>query len=232
MRTRLALISILLGLTFAVCSCNRKEPSTTSHDLFSAASLGDLSEVKTLLQSGVPVNSKDARGQTALYYAIQSKNVELVRYLVQQGADINAKSSTDAPLTLAMDRALGDPQVALELINDGADVNIKDANGDTPLVKATADSSDEVFQALLAKHANPNAKGVNGITPLHQAAMNAMPDRVKLLLQHGANPMIADDQGVTPLDLIDARSADDAGKRASFAKVRAMLVGAMHQHRQ
>ena len=229
MRIRTGLfIALVSALLFSSACKKSEEPAKSAgHDLFEAASLGDIAQVKGALQHGTPINLKDPSGQTALHYAVQSKNVELVKYLVKEGADINAKARGDVtPLLMSLDRALGDPPISLALLELGADVNIPDANKDTPLIKATVDSTDEVVEALLAKGAKVNAKGMNGVTALHQAAMNAMYERTKLLLRHGADPSIRDDQGVTPLDLVDARAAGDTGSRAKFAKTRALLAGA------
>lgn len=78
-----------------------------------------------------------------------------------------------------------------------ADVNLRDKNGVTPLLYASALGSIEAMQLLLSKGADPNAADNAGSTPLLWAA--CQPDRVKLLLAKGANPNAKTKAGRTPL---------------------------------
>ncbi len=48
---------------------------------------------KMLLDSGADVNITDAKGTTALHYAIKFKNADLIKVLVNNGADINLKDN-------------------------------------------------------------------------------------------------------------------------------------------
>ena len=57
--------------------------------LFRRASGGDLVEVKILIQRGVPVNTKNRCGQTALYFACQKGHINVVGYLLDNGALVN-----------------------------------------------------------------------------------------------------------------------------------------------
>jgi ankyrin repeat protein len=82
--------------------------------------------------------------------------------------------------------AEGKVSSALLLIDGGADVNLADNNGRTPLVTAIqARAPINVIRALLAKGANPNTKaGANGQTPLGAAANS--PEIRQLLIDAGA----------------------------------------------
>ncbi|MDY7094432.1 MAG: PQQ-binding-like beta-propeller repeat protein [Acidobacteriota bacterium] len=65
----------------------------TPEDLFDAANAGDLAKVKQLVEAGVPVNSQDKYGTTPLTMAARNGELEIARYLVSQGADIDQKDS-------------------------------------------------------------------------------------------------------------------------------------------
>jgi len=78
-----------------------------------------------------------------------------------------------------------------------ADLTIRDKNGVTPLLYASALGSIESMQLLLEKGADPNAADNAGSTPLLWAA--CIPARVKLLLDKGANPNAKTKAGRTPL---------------------------------
>jgi ankyrin repeat protein len=207
--------------------CQRQSEPTASKNekvtLMTAANSGDLSQVQKLLREGSDPNEHTDSGKTALHYATQSKNVSVVRVLIQEGANVNAKATGNVtPLMLSLDMAFGQPEISLALIRAGADVNAADVNGDTALIIAATESSDEVFQALLEKGANPNARGLNGETALHYVAMNAILDRAKLLLDHGADPAIRNSTGKTPYD--DAETTNpEKSVQAKFQEMRNLL---------
>jgi ankyrin repeat protein len=140
--------------------CQRQSKPITSTDekvtLIMAANNGDLSQVQKLLREGADPNVHTNSGKTALHYATQSKNVSVVDALLQAGANGNAMAAGNVtPLMLSLDMAFGQPESAMALIRAGADVNVADINGDTALIIAATESSNEVFQALLEKGANP-----------------------------------------------------------------------------
>lgn len=208
-----------------------------AHDnptLWTAASSGDVPQVERLLREGAPISGKDKAGMTALHYAAQSKNLQLVRFLIQRGADVNAKANENVtPLYLSLDMAFGQPVISLELIKSGADVSTADSKvGDTPLLIAATESSYEVMQALLRKGANPNAQNHSGDTPLHHAAQNAMLDRVQLLLQYGANPSIRNLIGKSAIDMAQTTNPDPT-VRKHFEQTRDVLLAALRSnHRE
>ena len=49
--------------------------------------------IKELIKEGADVNERDARGQTALMWAVQYEHTELVELLIANGADVNAKDN-------------------------------------------------------------------------------------------------------------------------------------------
>jgi ankyrin repeat protein len=123
---------------------------------------------------------------------------------------------------LSLDMAFGRPEISLALIRAGADVNSADDNGDTALIIAATESSDEVFQTLVERGANPNARGLNGETALHYVAMNGLLDRAKLLLNHGADPTIRNSGGKTPYDEAVTTNPEKS-VQAQFQEMRTLL---------
>ena len=80
------------------------------------------------------------------------------------------------------------------LIRGGANVNVKDEHGWTPLHYAT--SHIEVAKVLIDNGANVNAENKYGTTPLHFAGSTEV---AKLLLDNGADVNARDGKGQTPL---------------------------------
>ena len=62
----------------------------STRDLQLAARSGNLAEVKRLVESGVAVDSADSWGTTPLLLAAGQGEVEMVRYLLEHGADLRA----------------------------------------------------------------------------------------------------------------------------------------------
>lgn len=91
---------VLLVLTFSLTACG---PSPWDEPpLHEAAKQGELEELKTLLDSGISVHSKNSEGATPLHWAAFKGHVAVAKELLKRGANINAttkKGST--PLRLA-----------------------------------------------------------------------------------------------------------------------------------
>ena len=87
------------------------------------------------------------------------------------------------------------------LLDNGANINIKDNIGTTPLHNAANKNYTEVVKLLLTKGALVNLQNHNGWTPLHFAAFRSNVDVIFLLLQFGANTSLTDSLNQTPLNI-------------------------------
>lgn len=115
-----------------------------------------------------------------------------------QGAeDLTMASGQDADLL----RAAADGNVfkVRDLLDAGANINARTANGSTPLQGALYYGWPQTAELLISRGANINARTDQGVTPLHQAAWSDLPQICRLLLSRGADPNARTNQGVTPL---------------------------------
>lgn len=147
--------------------------------LHGAACLGDIDEVKRLLDEGADINAKSESGWTPLHWAVSEGHESVVELLVARGADINAQFRLGGtPLSFAAIK--GQKDMVEFLLAKGADINTG-----TPLVGAAANGHTAVVELLLAKGADVNLK-YNDRTALDLAKEKNHMNIVELLHQHGA----------------------------------------------
>ncbi|MDQ6858740.1 MAG: ankyrin repeat domain-containing protein [Chloroflexota bacterium] len=126
--------------------------------VFEAAAVGDLRRIRELVD-GDPslVQAYAADGFHALGLAAFFHHPEVVRFLIQAGADVSAPSRNPMRVT-ALHSAVadeGDSESALALVVAGADPNAKQRHGWTPLHAAAQTGDRAVIAALLAAGADP-----------------------------------------------------------------------------
>jgi ankyrin repeat protein len=181
--------------------------------LSSAANQSDLTMVRALLDAGAPVHWDVPEGNEgytcdALETAATWGIPEIVRLILDHHPDLNFRGPEgNTDLMYAAQNAQAKPerpgqdfeQTARLLIAAGADVNAKDASGETALMKAHSNRG--LVTALLRAGANRiNAKDGFGRTPL----MNSYdPGVTEVLLEAGADPFMADKDGKTALDIAE-----------------------------
>lgn len=93
-------------------------------DLIKAASIGDISAVKALLEKGADVNAKNNDGTTALIQASEYGYSDIVKMLLAKGADVNAIDEFGR-MALFVASMQGHYDIVKALLEKGADVNAK-----------------------------------------------------------------------------------------------------------
>ncbi len=140
-------------------------------DFIGAASEGDLKKVGELLAAGLKINGTyGILQQTALTMAANQGRLEMVKFLIRSGADVNQHGSLGwPPLMHAANN--GHLEVVRHLIDHGADVNATDHNGFTVLQQSSR--YPEITQVL---------KDAGAKEPLEQQAGSLM-DRATTLIK-------------------------------------------------
>lgn len=183
-------------------SANAPPAGGSCEALRNAAAAGEISGAEAVLRANPKlVQCRDSSGWTALYYAANHGQAEMIRFLVAHGAAVNiADKDGDTPLHAAA--SWGDPAAIDALLKSGARIDAEDRNGYTPLYDAVQAASTPATEALLEDHASTEIRRKdNGYTPLHSAAEGGYTDIARLLLAHGANIEARDRAGYTPLNL-------------------------------
>ncbi len=108
-------------------------------------------------------------------------------------------------------RAAEDNKLSLvkSLLNDGADINRQNKNGDTPLIGAARFGSTETAEFLIRSGADINRKNYKGDTALIAAARSNRPGIIKALLDKGVKVDAPNYSGETAL-IIAVRYGDKA----------------------
>jgi len=148
-------------------------------------------------------------GVTALMAAVEKGYEDIINFLLEEGADIEAKNNKGQ--TALMRAVLVENQSIVDLLlSKGANVNVKDNLGITPLMYAVETENKDIVDLLLSKGANVNAQTDSGRTVLMDAAtIVGNRDIVDLLLSKGANVNAQTDSGLTAL--MQAVFAENSG---------------------
>lgn len=158
---------VYILVTIAACSilANTVSAGELEDELIKSAGLGRIDEVKTLLDQGVNINARDAKGQTALIWGI--RNIDIERLLIEKGADINAydKNGRTALIQAVFAYSVsGSLNIVRLLIEKGANMDIRDENGNTALMYAVSAPYADVVRLLIEKGANLNVTDKLGLS--------------------------------------------------------------------
>lgn len=196
--------------------------------LVMACQLSDLDAVKILVKAGAEIDRSDPSNVNALYAAIGHNQPEIVSYLLDHGVQVNGRSKYNGETPLFHVLRYHNMKLLTVLFKAGADANLRNNDGDTPLMiasyaddydlvkflkangaKFTSPNEELIFaaiqgdvaeiQRLLAAGAKVNQSYRYDRTPLMLAAGNGQTAAVKALIAAGADINARDNEHDTPL---------------------------------
>ena len=157
-----------------------------------AARAGDVAAVRALLKQGGDVNAAQGDGMTALHWAAQQGNAQLVSMLLSAGANVRATTRLGDYTPLHLASQAGHASTVAALIAVGAAADVRTTTGASPLMLAAKSGSTDTVTRLIENGADINAvETANGQTALMVAAGLNRPEVVKLLLARGADAKLA-----------------------------------------
>jgi ankyrin repeat protein len=177
--------------------------------------------VQILLEYGAKPDVETKHGYTASLLNVLPGNLlsheslELVRFFLEYGANVDARELDENPLLWAMSSR--QYQFAELFLEYNAEPNVADKDGRTPLcllLRYNVSPEDRaqvlgLLQSLLKRGANVNAQDGENTTPLHLTMELGFYEAVRDLLEGGALPNMKDNKGKTPLHLLLEREYHD-----------------------
>ncbi len=201
-----------------------------------AAMFNQFGALKLLVEHKADVNRPGAYKRTPLIYAASSAaSAEMVRFLIDHGADIHAKNAAgENALFELITQKWDDPEVARVLLDSGISPNSKCKQYDTVLHWAAFCGRTKIAELLVKRGADMEAEAPHGNTPILKAMSQNKMETVKLLFTLGADPLSKNKFGFSLLEYasdkgdhnfvkailtkIDNKKADSSGAMASAAQ--------------
>ena len=158
--------------------------------------------VTLLLKAGTNPDAKAIDGRTPLYEAVESQRLHLVQLLIDHGVDIESVGPKgDPPLHAAVSKGVTNLPMLRVLITGGADMNVRDTNGQTVLHAVAIKGSVEIAKVLIESSADIEARDSRLNTPLINAARNQNMPVMQLLIDKRANLEAMTVEGMTALNV-------------------------------
>jgi ankyrin repeat protein len=163
---------------------------------------GNLNVSKQIVADG-QVNMRGLAGFTSLHVAAEKGNLEIAKYLIANGAQINAKSNAGyTPIMSALSVSTAVNIKTIEyLIQNGADLNAKDNVGRNVFFWAVVGANIEAVKLLIDKDIKVDEADNTGYTPFLNAAFNGKTEIMKYLIERDVNIDAVTTNGETALIL-------------------------------
>jgi ankyrin repeat protein len=174
-----------------------------AHEIRKAAMEGNLGLVASLLLTWPElVDARDGSGMTPLFIASAFGHSEVVRLLLDKGADMHATNRVGA-MPFHQAAYGGHGKVVELLLERGEKVDVRDWDNRTALHLTAWKNQRDIARLLIEEGARVNAEdGTDGgATPLHYAAALGSWDVASVLLEHCADIDAKASEGATPLHL-------------------------------
>ena len=204
-------LSLVLVFCAAVCNSVQAQRAQTVAKLMRAAQQGDVVVVRNLVKQ-LPMNSRDEHARTAVHYAVEHQQVDVLYALLCGGADpniIDANGDTpydlwekhknvDIARVLKREKAKSSAVIQQELLTQDRQAYTK--RNTEALFKAAAAGDRNRIEQLLEAGVNPKIKNSDGLFPFHITVQNGHPAVAAILLRAMTNNINGiDDKSWTPL---------------------------------
>ena len=199
--------------------------------LYSAVAGHHVKVAAFLIDKGADFNAVVPNlGCSAWIYACDRGYLDMMRLLLNRGADLNAVDvKGESPLRAATLH----PEALMMLLDHGADPNCIISNGSTALLVVASFQRSQSLTVLLEHGADPNlAHAATGETPLMRAALKLRLDNVRLLLERGADVTPVNREGKSVLDMLaDKKYSRVVKDREKYSEMRELCTQYMDSNK-
>ncbi|MDX1528058.1 MAG: ankyrin repeat domain-containing protein [Gammaproteobacteria bacterium] len=204
----------LMALSTTISAVAQTPPSAAERGGYSglhqAAVMGDMARMKEAIARGAAVDVRDSHGRTPLHVAAYFRRHEVMRVLIDAGADPNAFENDDYDI-VTIAAVANDPATLRLALALGADPgNVTSPYEGTALIAAAHLGHTEVVKILI--EAGAPLDHVNNLrwTALIESIVlgdggPAHVETLRALVEAGADVNLADGNGSSPLALARAR---------------------------
>jgi palmitoyltransferase ZDHHC13/17 len=169
------------------------EQDYSGFDVVKATQFGAIARVKELVENGWDVNKPDQETVTLLHWAAINNRKEIIKYLLEKGACVDAIGGELNASPLHWATRQGHLSAIVLLLSAGADPSLRDAEGCSCIHLASQFGHTALVAYFVACGVNVNMPDRGGMTGLMWASWrNCSLDPVRLLLTLGANPNLVD----------------------------------------
>lgn len=168
--------------------------------------------VETLLELKADVNAADMEDHTALWWAIETENLELAKIIIAQNPNFKHRTNRKTPLQFAIAKNNGTLGDMLRKAGAQEEYNTEATVAPTPakpaqqvpmeqdtIFAATERGDKDRIKEFLKERVKINSQDDEGNTPMHIASKYGMTEMVNFLAQNKANTEVFNQQDWTPL---------------------------------
>ncbi len=220
-------VLLLVALIFAGCEDDRKPKPEAAQQLLklrgyefdeksfhAAAGAHDMMAINAFLDAGINPNAQNAAdGRTALISAAARGDLEVVKVLLERGADVNVKDKQEYTALFHAIEAMYEDVATVLLDQPNLDPSARGKNGVTALMSYAWRDNKEAVRKLLDRGADVNAQDNDGDTALHGVAKSGNVEILDMLLAKRADPNLKNKLGGTPLMWAAVFGHEEAAQR-------------------
>ncbi len=185
------------------------------NDLMPVTTVGSidrLNNIPRLIADSEPVSNRTAAQRLATDELIKASlegDRMRVRILLELGVSPNEREKLLGSTALMAACLAGQAEIARDLLDHGAELDLRDNDGRTALMEACLAGNRNSVIMLVERGADVHAESRHGTTPLLAACISGEADVVRVILERGADVNARNRYGKTPLtEAMASGSAD------------------------
>jgi ankyrin repeat protein len=157
------------GETALIAACQKSRENASMNGI-----------VLRLLESGANVNNQGRKGKGPLHWAVEERNIILIKLLLDRGANVDHEdSNSNTPLFYAAETGMTD--VAMPLLDHGANMNGNNISKNNPLTRAAELGHEKMVSLLVKRGADMEVHTYWGGSALSSAIAGCHTDTVRQL---------------------------------------------------